>query len=108
LISKIQNGDSLTLMGVPPSSGYRMGIDRDEDGVLDRDVPEPAVQITKDSTKAVISWPASASGFALEKSGLITGADWLPETTLRTTNGSRLTITNAITSSNVFYRLRQL
>jgi hypothetical protein len=29
--------DSLTYTCVPPGSGYRIGIDRDNDGVLDRD-----------------------------------------------------------------------
>jgi YVTN family beta-propeller protein len=39
LKTKIQNGDRLTLMGVPPGSGVRMGIDRDLNGELDGDGP---------------------------------------------------------------------
>jgi DNA-binding beta-propeller fold protein YncE len=37
LRAKIEAGDTLTLMGVPPRSGERMGIDRDLDGRLDGD-----------------------------------------------------------------------
>jgi hypothetical protein len=33
----IQNGDTLTIMGVPQGSGVRMGIDRNLDGVLNGD-----------------------------------------------------------------------
>ncbi|MDQ2659886.1 MAG: hypothetical protein M3Y03_05650, partial [Verrucomicrobiota bacterium] len=39
LKAKIQSGDTLSLMGVPPGSGTRMGIDRDLDGELDGDGP---------------------------------------------------------------------
>jgi hypothetical protein len=38
LQAKIQAGDTLTITGVPPGSGVRMGIDRDLDGVPDGDV----------------------------------------------------------------------
>ncbi|MBC7909856.1 MAG: VCBS repeat-containing protein [Pyrinomonadaceae bacterium] len=37
LRNKILAGDTLTVMGVPPGSGIRMGIDRNLDGVLDGD-----------------------------------------------------------------------
>jgi len=39
LKTKIQAGDSLTFMGVPPGSGMRMGLDRDLNGELDGDGP---------------------------------------------------------------------
>jgi hypothetical protein len=37
LRDKIAAGDTLSLMGVPPGSGVRMGLDRDLDGRLDGD-----------------------------------------------------------------------
>jgi YVTN family beta-propeller protein len=37
LRARIAAGDTLSLMGVPPGSGVRMGIDRDLDGLLDGD-----------------------------------------------------------------------
>jgi hypothetical protein len=41
LIARIQPGDALTIMGVPPTSGRRMGIDRNANGVLDGDGTPP-------------------------------------------------------------------
>jgi YVTN family beta-propeller protein len=40
LAEKVAAGDTLTVMGVPPGSGMRMGIDRDVNGVLDGDTGE--------------------------------------------------------------------
>jgi hypothetical protein len=37
LLNFIQSGDTMTIMGVPPGSGTRMGIDRNLDGILDGD-----------------------------------------------------------------------
>ncbi len=34
-----ERGDTLSIMGVPPGSGRRMGVDRNLDGVLDGDAP---------------------------------------------------------------------
>ena len=42
LKSKIQAGDTLSVMGVPPGSGVRMGIDRNLDGTLDGNTSPPA------------------------------------------------------------------
>jgi YVTN family beta-propeller protein len=39
LMVLVQQGDTLSIMGVPPGSGRRMGIDRNLDGVLDGDAP---------------------------------------------------------------------
>jgi hypothetical protein len=107
-MAKIQAGDNLTFMGVPPGSGYRMGIDHDVDGVLDGDAPQPNLQITKASSQAVVAWPASASNYLLEKNNLVNGTNWAPETSPRGTNGSLLNVTNSIGGSNVFFRLKQL
>ncbi|MFL6514255.1 MAG: beta-propeller fold lactonase family protein [Chthoniobacterales bacterium] len=39
LKTKVQAGDTMTFMGVPPGSGMRMGVDRDLNGELDGDGP---------------------------------------------------------------------
>src|SRR5205085_7880283 len=49
LVTNIQAGDTLTIMGIPPGSGTRMGIDRDENGVLDADVPAPKLNLAQSS-----------------------------------------------------------
>ena len=46
LVEKIGGGDTLTVMGVPPGSGLRMGIDRNVDGLLDGDVGMPMPPLT--------------------------------------------------------------
>ncbi len=42
LTTMIQQGDTLSFMGVSPGTGARMGIDRNLDGVLNGDGPPPA------------------------------------------------------------------
>ena len=39
LVAGIRAGDTLSVMGVPPGNGRRMGLDRDLDGVLNGDTP---------------------------------------------------------------------
>jgi hypothetical protein len=108
LRAHVQAGSTLTIMGVPPGSGVRMGIDRNLDGVLDGDVPRPRLDISKAGREAVVSWHTNASGFLLEKAGQASASSWFPETSVRGLEGNRLTVTNEITTTNVFYRLREL
>lgn len=44
MTAMIQSGGTLSVMGVPPGSGARMGIDRNLNGVLDADEPGAAVR----------------------------------------------------------------
>jgi hypothetical protein len=76
LVSGITNGGTLTLMGVPPGSGLRMGIDRDLDGTLDADVPAPSLQIAQAPGAAIFNWPFSAAGFGLEISTGLSPSSW--------------------------------
>jgi hypothetical protein len=66
LIAEVQAGGTLSLMGVPPGSGSRMGIDRDLDGVPDADVPPPTLGWAETAGEVLISWPLGAVGFRLE------------------------------------------
>lgn len=76
LIAKVQGGDSLTLMGVPPGSGPRMGIDRNLNGVLDGDEPLPRLRISQAGGNAVIYWPLGAAGFNLEVADSLASGSW--------------------------------
>lgn len=40
---KVRAGDTLSVMGVAPGTGTRLGIDRNEDGLLDGDVSAPLI-----------------------------------------------------------------
>src|SRR6185369_13300933 len=76
LIAKIQAGDTLTVIGVPPGSGQRMGIDRDLNGVLDADEPLPTLQIAQAGASVVINWPFNAAGFNLETAPSLSSVSW--------------------------------
>jgi hypothetical protein len=108
LRENVMAGDTLTLMGVPVGSGQRMGVDRNLDGVLDGDVPAPTLRIARDAGGTVISWPTNAAGFVLEKAGSLPATPWTPDTNARAIRGNHVVITNSFSSSNVFFRLREL
>jgi hypothetical protein len=76
LVAKIQAGDTLTVIGVPPGSGQRMGIDRDLNGVLDADEPLPTLQIAQAGASVVINWPFNAAGFNLETAPSLSSVSW--------------------------------
>jgi hypothetical protein len=106
LVTKIQNGDTLTIMGVPPGSGRRLGIDRDLDGVLDADVPPPGLQIVPANGGVVLCWPFSAVGFGLEFNDSLLPADWLPDSNAVELIAGQNYVTNLPASDARFYRLK--
>lgn len=108
LRSKVLAGDTLTLLGVPVGSGYRMGIDRDENGVLDGDEPRPSVRIARNGTQSVVAWPTNRAGFYLERATSIPAAQWNADTNIRGVTGPDFTVTNATAVSNLFFRLKSL
>ena len=106
LVAKIAAGDRLTIMGVPPGSGVRMGIDRDEDGVLDGDLPAPALQIARVGNNAVINWPYNAAGFNLETTAWLSPSGWTnANDPVEIVTGQNF-VTNSLTSGGTFFRLR--
>jgi hypothetical protein len=106
LTAKIQAGDTLSIMGVPPGSGQRMGIDRNLNGVLDADEPLPSVQIEAAGNSTVVSWPASAAGFLLEETPGLAPPSWTGTTGEIQTVGSFNYVTNSPIIGTRFFRLR--
>jgi hypothetical protein len=105
LVAKIQSGDTLTLTGVPPGAGTRMGIDRNLDGVLDADVPRPSLQIAAAGNVSVLAWPFAAAGFLLEESTNLSGV-WTSSTNpVEIVNGFNY-VTNSPANGTKFFRLR--
>ena len=94
-------------MGVPPGAGLRMGIDRNEDGLLDGDVPPPSLQVARIGDSAVLNWPYSAAGFGLETAPILDAASWSNSSDpLEILNGQNF-VTNALSSGGCrFFRLR--
>jgi hypothetical protein len=106
LTTKIQNGDRLSIMGVPPGSGIRMGIDRDEDGLLDGDVPPPTLQLARSSDITILNWPLNAAGFELQSTEFIFPAAWSNSTDPVEILGTQNYVTNTISAGNRFFRLK--
>ena len=108
LRAKVAGGDTLTLMGVPPGAGIRMGIDRDADGTLDRDEPRPSLQIVQAAPNAIIQWHTNFPTAVLYQSGsLATGANWTLTRGVRGVVGDRISVTNAIGGTNTFFLLSE-
>jgi YVTN family beta-propeller protein len=106
LVTKIGAGDQLTFMGVPPGSGIRMGIDRDEDGVLDGDVPLPSLSIAQSAGNAILNWPFSAAGFALESTtSLLPPSSWTNVADPVEIITGQNFVTNALSGDAKYFRL---
>jgi YVTN family beta-propeller protein len=107
LAAKVQNGDTLTIMGVPLGSGPRMAVDRDLNGVLDADEPLPSLQISQLPGKVIVSWPLGPAGFNLQQAGGL-DAVWADSTNPVQIVGSSNAVTNdPPASSPVYFRLRK-
>ena len=65
----------------------------------------PTLAITNVNGSMVISWPASATGFNLQKSSGLLPASWAAVTNTPTFTGTNNVITNIPTASTTFYRL---
>jgi YVTN family beta-propeller protein len=108
LRAKVLAGDTLTIIGVPPGSGTRIGIDRNENGTLDGDEPRPLLRILSANGKAVIAWPTNRADYVLERATSVPSTSWNTETSVRGVVGSNFNVTNSLGSTNLFFRLRQL
>jgi YVTN family beta-propeller protein len=108
LRASVLAGDTLTIMGVTPGAGTRLGIDRNGDGILDGDEPMPALRLARADGNAVVAWSTNANGFVLERSATLPASNWSPDTNVRTVIGSEFAITNVLSPTNSFFRLRGL
>ena len=107
LAAQAQNGDTLTIMGVPPGSGQRMAIDRDLNGVLDADEPLPSLQVSQVSGKIVVSWPMGAAGFNLQTAENLEPSGWIDNTNPVQIFGNSNVVTNDRAASTLYFRLRK-
>jgi len=108
LEAKISAGDTLTVMGVPPGTGQRMGIDRNLDGVLDGDTPPPLLAIARANPNLLISWSTNAAGFVLERADDVSSTNWRIDTSRRGIVGPSFQVTNSAGSNRLYFRLREL
>ena len=101
----IMAGDTLSLTGVPPGSGTRMGIDRNQDGVYDGDTPAPALQIAHSPGIVTLAWPYSAAGYSLETTTSLY-LTWTPVIAPLTIVGGQNVVTLTNPNPIGFYRLQ--
>jgi YVTN family beta-propeller protein len=108
LVAKVLGGDTLSVMGVPPVSGQRMGIDRNWNGVLDGEESPPLLTAVRSDMSLLISWPTNSVGVLLEIADNLSSPNWRAETTVRSLSADRVAVTVPMTDQNRFYRMRRL
>jgi len=107
LVTKVLAGGIISVMGVPPGTGTRLGIDRNANGVLDGDEPLPSLQIVRAATNAIVAWSTNAAGFVLETTVALPAA-WGTETSVRGVVGTEFNVTNVLAPIGRFFRLKGL
>ena len=105
LVAKISAGDQLTIMGVPPGAGQRMGLDRNLNGVLDADEPLPKLDIKPSDGGFVINWPLSAAGF-LEETPDLAAPTWSNNADAVVIASGLNFVTNSPGAGTKYFRLR--
>jgi hypothetical protein len=69
---------------------------------------QPALEIQRSANKVILSWPASSTGFVLErKTNLDLGSPWLLSAGSPVVVSNRFTVTNLLTGGAEYYRLRK-
>ena len=108
LTAAMLTGDLLTVSGVVPGAGTRMAIDRDGNGILDGDEPSPSLQIGRNGALTLVQWPTNFVGYVLEQADFLPATNWSTETSVRSVSSGNLGVTNSVTLTNRFFRLRKL
>jgi hypothetical protein len=108
LRTKILDGDVITLLGVPPGTGNRIGINRDADLLLDADEPVPVLRIASASPNVVLSWTTNTPGFVLEHTLALPPNAWSVNTSEKGVVGDQFSVTNSASGGQRFFRLRGL
>jgi hypothetical protein len=107
LEAKITAGATATIMGVPRTSGQRLGIDRNGNGIPDGDEPLPSLAISLAVSAPLLAWPAAGAGHVLEFTTSLSLPNWQPVTEPRGTSGSSINVADPAAGTQRFYRLRR-
>jgi hypothetical protein len=106
----VTNGATLTMLGVAPGNGTRLGIDRDDDLVRDGDEPLPMPVLTISFTGGAprLTWSEPNGPLVLEFTDELAPADWQTLGAPRVVQGGVITVTDPAPGPRRFYRLRRL
>ncbi len=97
---------ALSLLGVPPGQGARLGVDRDENGISDANEPLPPLAVRITGGAPELSWPAAGASLVLEFADDLGTPAWQPVTTARVVGGA-VVVSDPTVSPRRFYRLRR-
>ncbi len=107
LEAKVAAGATLTLMGTPRTSGQRLGIDRNGNGITDADEALPRLDIALAAGTPQLAWPVGSAGLVLEFTDSLDPANWEPVTQPRSFSGGSILVPDATAGQQRFYRLRR-
>jgi hypothetical protein len=107
LLARLQPDDAITFIGMPYGRGYRMGYDRDYDGIHDADEAQPKLNLQRTAPAAIqLAWPQAIPGWVLESSPQL-DAEWQPVTRPPATSGAMFQHNQATNLPRLFFRLRR-
>jgi hypothetical protein len=69
--------------------------------------PPPTLRVKLSGSAAVISWPASTVGFVLQSENALSPANWVDVTNTVVVVGSENTVTDNLSNTNRFFRMRK-
>jgi hypothetical protein len=107
LSQKIASGSVLTVVGVPPGSGARLGIDRDLDATADLDEPVPSLDLGFEADVPRLSWPAGHWWMVLERNQSLDAGSWEAVNHARVTTGGSVILLDFGAGPRAFFRLRR-
>jgi hypothetical protein len=70
-------------------------------------IDPPLLAAVQAGTNLVVSWPATVTGYALQSSDSLTATNWPGVTNTPTLSGLRQYVTNSVTDTSRFYRLKR-
>jgi hypothetical protein len=65
----------------------------------------PTLTVVRSGSQAIISWPATATGYVLQQSPTLMANSWSASSATMTTNGGIISVTVPATSGYEFFRL---
>jgi hypothetical protein len=103
----ILNGAVANVVAVPVSTGRRVAIDRNANGILDGDERLPQITLQLQSAAVAFAWSPTGPEAVLEWTPSLAPATWFPVLDVRTITNGVVSGTHAPNGPTGFYRLRK-